>query len=284
MRAISNDKANNLSSVLRSEKSNSKVAKQVSVSHATAQNYHSSLKMNYSSADNNSVYDNSEKYNSAEDGDSFLSNESDLTYKTESSTHYAENLKLKRYVLTFHELSRYEEKHKAYYYDDSTLDERLHISAINFNTTLPQKYRLTPVILKDNEYSQIRQWRRCIVNDEHYFPPHATTLDQLYLNNLLCHVVDTVFKDDKDRSEIEFIVENTSPIFKYLFPSKGSISYKWEKSCFIPNNNTNKKLRIDFVLYYDGKRIGCGEVKKDHNISFKLLESDRARIAETMKR
>jgi hypothetical protein len=34
------------------------------------------------------------------------------------------------------------------------------ISAINFNTTLPQKYRLTPVILKDDEYPQIRQWRR----------------------------------------------------------------------------------------------------------------------------
>jgi response regulator of citrate/malate metabolism len=45
MRAISNDKANNLSSVLRSKKSNSKVAKQVGVSRATAQNYHSSLKM-----------------------------------------------------------------------------------------------------------------------------------------------------------------------------------------------------------------------------------------------
>lgn len=38
------------------------------------------------------------------------------------------------------------------------------------------------------------------------------------------------------------------------------------------------------ILYYDGKRIGCSEVKKDHNIHFKLLESDRARIAETMKR
>lgn len=58
--------------------------------------------------------------------DSFLSNETDLTYKTELSTHYAKNLKLKQNVLTLHELNTYEEKHKVYLYDDdSTLDERL---------------------------------------------------------------------------------------------------------------------------------------------------------------
>ncbi|ORE13246.1 hypothetical protein BCV71DRAFT_158973, partial [Rhizopus microsporus] len=81
--------------------------------------------------------------------DSFLSNETDLTYKTELSTHYAKNLKLKQNVLTLHELNTYEEKHKVYLYDDdSTLDERLSILAINLNTTLPQNYRLAPVILK----------------------------------------------------------------------------------------------------------------------------------------
>ncbi|CAO3699832.1 unnamed protein product [Rhizopus stolonifer] len=37
---------------------------------------------------------------------------------------------------------------------------------------------------------------------------------------------------------------------------------------------------MDPVLY----QIGCGEVKKGHNINLKLLESDRARIAETMER
>lgn len=49
------------------------------------------------------------------------------TYKAESSTHFAKkNLKLKRYELTFRELSRYEEKHEIYFYDDdSTLDEQL---------------------------------------------------------------------------------------------------------------------------------------------------------------
>ncbi|CAO3690898.1 unnamed protein product [Rhizopus microsporus] len=83
--------------------------------------------------------------------DSFLSNETDLTYKTELSTHYAKNLKLKQNVLTLHELNTYEEKHKVYLYDDdSTLDERLSILAINLNTTLPQNYRLAPVILKAN--------------------------------------------------------------------------------------------------------------------------------------
>ncbi|CEI96095.1 hypothetical protein RMCBS344292_10264 [Rhizopus microsporus] len=90
--------------------------------------------------------------------DSFLSNETDLTYKIEPSTHYTENLKLKQYVLTLHELNTYEEKHEVYLYDDGgILDERFlisikleGISAINFNATLPQNYRRAPVILKAN--------------------------------------------------------------------------------------------------------------------------------------
>ncbi|KAG1443165.1 hypothetical protein G6F55_012733 [Rhizopus delemar] len=45
MRAISNDKVNNIYSLLRSKKSNSKVAKQVGVSRTTVQKYRSSLKM-----------------------------------------------------------------------------------------------------------------------------------------------------------------------------------------------------------------------------------------------
>ncbi|KAG1039008.1 hypothetical protein G6F43_012598 [Rhizopus delemar] len=45
MRAISNDKVNSIYSLLRSKKSNSKVAKQVGVSGATVQKYRSSLKM-----------------------------------------------------------------------------------------------------------------------------------------------------------------------------------------------------------------------------------------------
>lgn len=61
--------------------------------------------------------------------DSFLTNETDetdSTYKTESSTHYAENLKSKEYVLTLHELKKHEEKLVVHTYDDdSTLDERL---------------------------------------------------------------------------------------------------------------------------------------------------------------
>ncbi|KAG1439099.1 hypothetical protein G6F46_014574 [Rhizopus delemar] len=45
MRAISNDKVNSSYSLLRSKKSNSKVAKQVGVSRTTVQKYRSSLKM-----------------------------------------------------------------------------------------------------------------------------------------------------------------------------------------------------------------------------------------------
>ncbi|KAG1080113.1 hypothetical protein G6F42_023464 [Rhizopus arrhizus] len=45
MRAISTDKVNSISSLLRSKKSNSKIAKQVGVSRTTVQKYRSSLKM-----------------------------------------------------------------------------------------------------------------------------------------------------------------------------------------------------------------------------------------------
>ncbi|KAG1531033.1 hypothetical protein G6F51_013650 [Rhizopus arrhizus] len=45
MRAISNDKVNSIYSLLRSKKSNSKIAKQVGVSRTTVQKYRSSLKM-----------------------------------------------------------------------------------------------------------------------------------------------------------------------------------------------------------------------------------------------
>jgi hypothetical protein len=50
-----------------------------------------------------------------------------------------------------------------------------------------------------------------------YFPPHATTINQLNLDNFLCHVTDTVLKNDKDKSEIGFIVHDISSIFSYLF-------------------------------------------------------------------
>ncbi|EIE79985.1 hypothetical protein RO3G_04690 [Rhizopus delemar RA 99-880] len=45
MRAISNDKANNIYLLLRSKKSNSEIAKQIGVSRTTVQKYRSSLKM-----------------------------------------------------------------------------------------------------------------------------------------------------------------------------------------------------------------------------------------------
>ncbi|KAG1042785.1 hypothetical protein G6F43_011814 [Rhizopus delemar] len=45
MRAISNDKVNNIYSLLRSKESNSKIAKKVGVSRTTVQKYRSSLKM-----------------------------------------------------------------------------------------------------------------------------------------------------------------------------------------------------------------------------------------------
>lgn len=66
-----------------------------------------------------------------------------------------------------------------------------------------------------------------MANDEVYFSPHAITINQLNLNNLLCHVADTALKNDIDKSRIGFMANNISPIFRYLFPLKDSISYKW---------------------------------------------------------
>ncbi|KAI9468468.1 MAG: hypothetical protein EXX96DRAFT_590738 [Benjaminiella poitrasii] len=218
---------------------------------------------------------------------SFLSDETEITdstYKTESPTHYAENFRSRKYVLTLHEIKRYEEKPVVHTLDeDSSLDERLIISSIELNTVLPQKYKLMPAVLNDKEYAQIRSWRRSVANDEIYFPPHAITIDQLNLNNLLCHVAETALKNDEDKSEIGFIVHDISPIFRYLFPLKDSISYKWDKSSFKINADDNKKLRLDFIFYANDQEIGCGEVKV-YNDNYSLLDNDRARIAETMKR
>lgn len=58
---------------------------------------------------------------------------------------------------------------------------------------------------------------------------------------------------------------------------------KRDKSSFKINNNVSQKLRLDFVFDANDQEIGCGEVKVcNHNSS--LLDNDRARIAETLKR
>ncbi|CAO3691092.1 unnamed protein product [Rhizopus microsporus] len=71
----------------------------------------------------------------------------DSTYKTEPSTHYAENFKSKKYVLTLHELRKCKVLVVHIYDKDSALDERLNISSIELNTVLPQKYKLVPAVL-----------------------------------------------------------------------------------------------------------------------------------------
>ncbi|KAI8878041.1 hypothetical protein K501DRAFT_277900 [Backusella circina FSU 941] len=47
-----------------------------------------------------------------------------------------------------------------------------------------------------------------VANDEIDFPPHASNIDQLDLTNLLCHVADTVLKNDTDKSKDECIIHS----------------------------------------------------------------------------
>ncbi|CAO3699831.1 unnamed protein product [Rhizopus stolonifer] len=119
-------------------------------------------------SDGGSAEDGSAEDNAVEEQaefDSLLSNKTELSYKAESSTQYAKNLKVKRYVLTFHEKSTYKEKHEVRFYDETvvwmsdckycnmfeliTINTYLDfngikdISAINLNTTFTSKLRIS---------------------------------------------------------------------------------------------------------------------------------------------
>jgi hypothetical protein len=66
-------------------------------------------------------------------------------------------------------------------------------------------------------------------------PPIVSTHGQLHLNTFLCALTNTIINEHKDsskKSEIGFTVENVSPLFRYLFPANGKLSYKWSVSIF----------------------------------------------------
>ncbi|CAO3606959.1 unnamed protein product [Cunninghamella blakesleeana] len=199
---------------------------------------------------------------------------------------------IKKYYLTMNEITSYEDNNKEYSYDtSSSIFDRLNISYIDFPTDLPDIYKLKQIILNDEEYTQIRKWRMDIKNNQYYFPPSPTSLNQLQLNTLLCNITDTIFKERNEageKSEISFTIENIAPLFKFLFPGGSPISYKWDDSSHFKNNNDNgninyKALRNDLTLFANDQEIGCGEIKLPGTY-ISLAEEVRARIAEVLKR
>ncbi|CAO3700154.1 unnamed protein product [Rhizopus stolonifer] len=222
----------------------------------------------------------------AEDPISSLSNE---TYDTESYTggspsYYADSHKTRKYTLTFYELDRQGGEGSEYLLDDdSSLDERLLLSSIGFTTLTPKDSKLNPVFFAEGIYQQVRQWQRCIKIESTYFPPLAVDDEQLNLNTFLTSTLDTVFKS-KEKKEIDLISEDIAPFLRYLFPSRGRIEYAWEAPSFLHPSKGVGRQRHDFIMYEaDCTEIGCGEVKVG-NVTHSLLENDRARIIETMKR
>lgn len=90
---------------------------------------------------------------------------------------------------------------------------------------------------KDNDNIKIRKQQfcfvllihifKCVHNNNTYFPPHATTMNQLNMNNLLCHINETIIKNES-KGEIGLIVDDISPVLRYLFPVKEKeINLKW---------------------------------------------------------
>ncbi|KAI9028825.1 hypothetical protein CLU79DRAFT_514073 [Phycomyces nitens] len=119
-----------------------------------------------------------------------------------------------------------------------------------------------------------------------YYPPAAPTPGQLHLNTFLCNITDTIINDKQGpykKSEIGFTIDNVSPLFKYLFPTNGVLSYKWEKSSMLPRGTASKGIRMDFIILASGQEIGCGEIKP-MGTTPQLINEDRARTVETLKR
>ncbi|CAO3636602.1 unnamed protein product [Mucor hiemalis] len=172
-----------------------------------------------------------------EEFDSFITDETDHTYQTEDSKHHAETLTTRKYIMTLQEVDICEanEKEELIYDNNSSLYERLAISSINYNVGLSEVYELPPTMLDDQEYSKIKEWRMILKKNQLYYPPIATTPSQLHLNTFLCNMADTIINDKQvpgKKSEIGFTVDNVSPLFKYLFPANGVLSYKWSVSTF----------------------------------------------------
>ncbi|KAL0088628.1 hypothetical protein J3Q64DRAFT_1340482 [Phycomyces blakesleeanus] len=132
----------------------------------------------------------------------------------------------------------------------------------------------------------MKDWRMKVKKCQLYFPPAAATPKQLHLNTFLCTLTDTIVheKSQQERkSEIGFTIDHVSPLLKYIFPAKGVLSCKWERSSTLQASTACKKVRTDLILIANGQEVGCGEIKTPCPTS-QLLEEDRSRIAETLKR
>jgi hypothetical protein len=86
-----------------------------------------------------------------------------------------------------------------------------------------------------------------------YYPPIATTPSQQHLNTFLCNMADTIINDKQvpgKKSEIGFTVDNASPLFKYLFPVNGVLSYKWSVSTLNINKlrEKTKLMKLHLIL------------------------------------
>ncbi|KAI8967742.1 hypothetical protein BDF20DRAFT_828928, partial [Mycotypha africana] len=104
---------------------------------------------------------NEENLSQLEEFDSFISNESDHTYHTEESNHYAETWITRKCIMSMQEVDVLEanEKEELIYDNSNSLHDRLAISCINYNTDVPEVYALAPTMLIDEEYRRIKEWR-----------------------------------------------------------------------------------------------------------------------------
>ncbi|KAI8877160.1 hypothetical protein K501DRAFT_337607 [Backusella circina FSU 941] len=231
----------------------------------------------------------SQNSNTSETTDSLFSD-------TDTPTNYGELLKKREYILTLNEFgNRFLSSTQKYYMNEDTLlEERLAISHILYQSECPQSLALSPLILPDKLYSEIRNWRRAISSDKVYIlspvNTNATLTDEdvfeLDLHNMLMTTKKSIdrtrIKRGGKKSEIDFIVENVALLIKFIFDS--NIVTQWEKASVVNNDNQEGCLvRTDFLIYDKYQELGCGEVKIG-GTSTKLLEEDRARLGETMKR
>ncbi|PHZ08673.1 uncharacterized protein RHIMIDRAFT_301543 [Rhizopus microsporus ATCC 52813] len=100
---------------------------------------------------------NSEDNDIPEEHNSNLSHETDDTYNTELSNAYAEIYKVKKYVLTYHELNNETQAFNELGYDvDSDFIERLRLSSICLKYTLPGGSKIQPEDLDIEEVKNIR--------------------------------------------------------------------------------------------------------------------------------
>ncbi|CEP09504.1 hypothetical protein [Parasitella parasitica] len=85
----------------------------------------------------------------------------------------------------------------------------------------------------------------------------------------------------QNKSEIDFIVKNVAPFLDSIFNTK--VYIEWEKASATNTTSEGCNIRTDFLLYDTYQELGCGEVKVG-NVCAKLLDEDRARLGEMLKK